>query len=209
MAKQLSIAVAGLGRMGARHALHLLNRTPRANLVAACTIDPKEREWAKVHLEPYGTTIYDSYDAMLAHPGLEAVLVATSTAVHAEFAIKAMEHGKHVLCEKPLSTKLEEVCTSLVTKYTTLTTNNGSRRKRLWKQHKSTQSSTSCVASADASTTATATACGKSIPAKSANPASSAHRHVTNTIPQDTSSDTRHSRVGFSWTARSTILICR
>ena len=50
---------------------------------------------------------------MLKHEGLEAVCVATVTTVHAEHTIKAIEAGKHVLCEKPLSTKLDVVRESL------------------------------------------------------------------------------------------------
>lgn len=46
---------------------------------------------------------------MLKHPGLQAVVVATVTTVHAEQAIKAIEADKHVLCEKPLSTSAEIV----------------------------------------------------------------------------------------------------
>lgn len=105
-ARKLKIACAGLGRMGARHALNLLTRTPRAELVAAFTPDPKELEWAKGELEPYGVTLYSDYDELLKHEGLEAVLVATVTSVHAEFSIKAMEKDLHVLVEKPLSTEL-------------------------------------------------------------------------------------------------------
>jgi len=46
---------------------------------------------------------------MLRHPGLQAVVVATVTTVHAEQAIKAIQAGKHVLCEKPLSTTVDIV----------------------------------------------------------------------------------------------------
>ncbi|OCK80092.1 NAD(P)-binding protein [Lepidopterella palustris CBS 459.81] len=105
--RRLKVAVSGLGRMGARHALHFLNRTPRAQLVAAFTPDEKEIAWAKKHLEPWGVTLYMDYDEMLQHEGLEAVVVATVTTVHAEQAIKAIKADKHVLCEKPLSTSVE------------------------------------------------------------------------------------------------------
>lgn len=95
--------------MGARHANHFLHRTPRAELVAAFTPDPKELAWAQANLEPWGVKIYSDYDEMLKHEGLEAVCVATATTVHAEQTIKAIEAGKHVLCEKPLSTELAVV----------------------------------------------------------------------------------------------------
>ncbi|KZZ98750.1 NAD(P)-binding domain protein [Moelleriella libera RCEF 2490] len=105
--RRLQVACAGLGRMGARHALNFLNRTPRAQLVAAFTPDPKELEWAKVHLEPSGVKMYSDYSEMLLHPGLQAVVIATVTTVHAEEAIQAIEANLHVLCEKPLSTSVE------------------------------------------------------------------------------------------------------
>lgn len=107
--RRLRVAVSGLGRMGARHANHFLHRTPKAELVAAFTPDEKEIAWAKENLVPWGVKLYTEYEEMLRHEGLEAVCVATVTTVHAEQTIKAIEAGKHVLCEKPLSTKLEVV----------------------------------------------------------------------------------------------------
>lgn len=61
------------------------------------------------NLAPYGVKLYHDYDEMLKHPGLEAVVIATVTTVHAEQTIKAIEANKHVLCEKPLSTSVEIV----------------------------------------------------------------------------------------------------
>lgn len=106
---KLKIAAAGLGRMGKRHALNFLNRTPRAELVAAFSPDPAELAWAKQHLEPYGVALYEDYDKMIQQPGLQAVVIGTATSVHAEEAIKAMEKNLHVLCEKPLSTSIDIV----------------------------------------------------------------------------------------------------
>ncbi|OXN04311.1 hypothetical protein CDV58_06743 [Aspergillus fumigatus] len=107
--RKLKVGCAGLGRMGKRHALNFLERTPRADLVAASSPDDAELEWAKVHLAPFGVKLYKNYDDMLKHEGLEAVVVASATAVHAEQTIKAIEANKHVLCEKPLSTSVEIV----------------------------------------------------------------------------------------------------
>jgi myo-inositol 2-dehydrogenase/D-chiro-inositol 1-dehydrogenase len=111
---KLNIAIAGLGRMGARHALHFYNLTPRANLIAASSPDKKELVWANRNLE--GVHTYESYDEMLRvekENGLQAVIIASATTVHAEQAIKAIEMGLHVLCEKPLSTSVEIVSGNL------------------------------------------------------------------------------------------------
>lgn len=70
---KLKVAVAGLGRMGKRHAMHLLARTPRAELIAAFTPDASELQWGRDNLEPFGVKLYQDYDEMLKIEGLQAV----------------------------------------------------------------------------------------------------------------------------------------
>ncbi len=52
---------------------------------------------------------YLDYDAMLSDGDVEAVIVATSDGFHASAAMRALRAGKHVLCEKPLATTVEDV----------------------------------------------------------------------------------------------------
>ena len=52
---------------------------------------------------------FGSYEAMLRSDSVDAVYISLPNHLHAEWSIRAMESGKHVLCEKPLAITLEEV----------------------------------------------------------------------------------------------------
>jgi hypothetical protein len=54
------------------------------------------------------TTAYDSYEALIADPGVDVVYNALPPHLHAELSIMALEAGKHVLCEKPFAMDAEE-----------------------------------------------------------------------------------------------------
>ncbi|KAH8681974.1 putative oxidoreductase [Xylariales sp. PMI_506] len=113
--EKLNVAVAGLGRMGMRHARHFGTMTPRANLIAVTSPVQAELDAAKAEFP--GVRTYLDYDELLrSEPTLQAMVVSSITAVHAEQAIKAIEKGLHVLCEKPISINLE-VSQSVVTAY--------------------------------------------------------------------------------------------
>ncbi len=99
--EKLRIGIVGLGRLGQRHAINLAQKVPNATVVATCSPVEKELAWARSELGI--ETGYADYAALLAHPGLDAVFLVTPTSLHAEQIILALQAGKHVFCEKPLS----------------------------------------------------------------------------------------------------------
>ncbi|WWC60052.1 uncharacterized protein I303_102615 [Kwoniella dejecticola CBS 10117] len=104
--RKLKYAVLGIGRMGARHAQNLAFRTPRAELVAVCDPRQSSLKWANDNL-PMGTKTFEDSDQCLGEGGIDAVLIASETGLHAKLAIDSMRAGKHVLLEKPISIDLE------------------------------------------------------------------------------------------------------
>ncbi|AOK31045.1 oxidoreductase [Burkholderia singularis] len=100
------IGIAGLGRLGRRHAENLARRVAGAELAAACSPVADECAWARDALKV--PRVYDSFDALAADPELDALWLVTPSALHADQIVAALAAGKHVFCEKPLSLDLAE-----------------------------------------------------------------------------------------------------
>jgi myo-inositol 2-dehydrogenase / D-chiro-inositol 1-dehydrogenase len=104
--RPLRVGVAGLGRLGRRHAQNLAYRVPGATLAAACSPLDEDLVWAREALP--AARLYADYAAMLADETLDAVWLVTPSALHAQQIVDALHAGKHVFCEKPLSLDVAE-----------------------------------------------------------------------------------------------------
>ena len=79
----------------------------RCEIVAVC--DPiEERAKRKVAQLGITPTIYTNYEEFLADDTIDAIEILTPTQFHAEQIIAGLKAGKHVSCQKPLATDMEE-----------------------------------------------------------------------------------------------------
>ena len=75
--------------------------SPKVELTGVAS---RDRAKADAYAAEWGIgRAYGSYDDLLADPEIEAVYISLPNALHCEWSIRALEAGKHVLCEKPLS----------------------------------------------------------------------------------------------------------
>ena len=103
--QQLRIGFLGAGSIVIhRHALELA-QNPDAELVMV--YDPV-RERARSLAKDYGMKVAASEEELITNRNIDAVVVATPNSEHARRCIAAFEAGKHVLCEKPMATSLED-----------------------------------------------------------------------------------------------------
>ena len=89
------------------HLLSAAATSDRAELLAVASRDvARARAYAHEHGIPRA---YGRYDELLADPAVEAVYISLPNALHVEWTLRALEAGKHVLCEKPFSRRVEDV----------------------------------------------------------------------------------------------------
>lgn len=103
MAK-LNVAVIGCGSWGRNH-VRVYNDLDNVTLVAVADLD---RDVSRRLGERYMVDWYTDANKVLERIDVEAVSICTPTITHAEIALKAIETGKHVLVEKPMTNTIEE-----------------------------------------------------------------------------------------------------
>lgn len=102
----LRVGVLGCGPIAQAAHFEACTKARNATLHAICDVaDDLRVRMAATHAPAQS---YADYDAMLADTEVEAVIIATSDAFHVPAALRALQAGKHVLCEKPLATGVEE-----------------------------------------------------------------------------------------------------
>jgi predicted dehydrogenase len=101
---RLHLALIGCGRIAESH-LEAIAQNPACRLVSV--VDVRE-EAAQKAAEKFGAEACVDYRSVLRRDRLDAVIICTPPATHAEIALFFLEHNVHVLCEKPLAVSVED-----------------------------------------------------------------------------------------------------
>ncbi|MEM7571445.1 MAG: Gfo/Idh/MocA family oxidoreductase [Bacteroidota bacterium] len=115
---KLNLGFIGCGKQSAGLGNRFVEQTG-AQIVAACDVYTKKLEWfvseknaayaeQRDQSSYDGLTAYTDYRALLDHPGLDGVIIATPDHWHATMCVAALDKGLHVYCEKPLAHTLQE-----------------------------------------------------------------------------------------------------
>lgn len=102
------MGILGFGWMGYKHARMIIPKNKGIEVISAFDIDPRRLELA----EQMGIIPHDDFEEFISDEKMDIVLISTPNHLHMEYARKALEAGKHVICEKPAvlhSPELEEL----------------------------------------------------------------------------------------------------
>ena len=105
-------AIIGCGRISYKHIEAMIKNSDTIELVALCdlveerAIDRKEQYEASIKSD---VKVYTDYEKMFAENDIDVVTISSESGYHAKHALDSLNHGCHVLIEKPMAMTLEEV----------------------------------------------------------------------------------------------------
>ena len=104
-ADKVRFAVLGCGLISRIH-LEGIGKTEEAELAAVCDVN---EDLARQVGEAHGVPFYTSYEELLKNDAIDVVTICTPSGLHPEQTIMAASAGKHVLVEKPIAIRLDDI----------------------------------------------------------------------------------------------------
>ena len=106
MQKPVRWGVLGASKFARQYLAPAIHAADGAQLYGLATSDPAKATPFQAFCLDLNT--YDSYEAILADPQIDAVYIPLPNHLHVEWSLKALDAGKHVLCEKPMTMRADE-----------------------------------------------------------------------------------------------------
>ncbi|MDJ0826851.1 MAG: Gfo/Idh/MocA family oxidoreductase [Rhodobacter sp.] len=105
MADPIRWGVLGAAKFAREQMAPAIHMARGAELAALATTSPEKAAGFQAFCP--GLTLHGSYAALLADPGIDAVYIPLPNHLHVDWTLKALDAGKHVLCEKPLALRAD------------------------------------------------------------------------------------------------------
>lgn len=114
-AKKLGYCIVGLGKFAVGQILPAFDECEHAKVVALVSGDRDKAEAiaTKYNVSHESIYSYDSFDKIRDNKEIDIVYVILPNALHAEYTIRGLKAGKHVLCEKPMATSIPD-CEAMI-----------------------------------------------------------------------------------------------
>ncbi|MFO1349545.1 MAG: Gfo/Idh/MocA family oxidoreductase [Gammaproteobacteria bacterium] len=108
--RKVGWAVVGLGQLALEEVMPAFREAKQSEPVALVSGHPdKARKVAEVYgIDPKSIYDYENYDRLADNDRVEVIYIILPNSMHAEYTMRGLKAGKHVLCEKPLSATVEE-----------------------------------------------------------------------------------------------------
>lgn len=101
----LKVGIIGCGSIAKQRHAYEYRQNPDVEITGFCDFS---RDRAQSLADIFGGKVYDSAEALIADPDIQAVSVCAANKFHAPLTIAALDVGKHVLCEKPMAITLKD-----------------------------------------------------------------------------------------------------
>ena len=101
----IRVGVIGTGNIGTTHARNLQRSVSGAEVIAVFDVDTQRSLDLASEI---GCAAYPSFDAIIDSPEIDAIVISSPDALHAEQALAGLRNGKWILCEKPLAPTVDE-----------------------------------------------------------------------------------------------------
>ena len=108
--RRIGYCIVGLGRISMDHFMPGVKQSSQSRITALVSGHPdKARKQAALYGVPEKSIYtYENFDEIRNNKEIDAVYIALPNSMHAEYTIRAAKAGKHVLCEKPMSTSVSD-----------------------------------------------------------------------------------------------------
>ena len=108
--RTIGYCIVGLGRISMQHFMPgcRISKYSKVTALVSGHRDKADKMAAAYGVPARSIYSYQNYDAIADNPDIHAVYIALPNSMHAEYTIRAAKAGKHVLCEKPMSTSVAD-----------------------------------------------------------------------------------------------------